>query len=52
METSTADTFVGMYVNRRTVDLGDDGRKSIRLFLQLGAEAGIVPKIGDLDFVT
>lgn len=51
METSTADTFVGMYVNRRTVDLGDDGRKSIRLFLKLGAEAGIVPPVGDVDFV-
>ena len=51
METSTADTFVGMYVNRRTVDLGDDGRKSIRLFLELGAESGIVPALGDIDFV-
>jgi 1,4-dihydroxy-6-naphthoate synthase len=51
METSTADTFVGMYVNRRTVDLGDDGRKSIRLFLQLGADAGIVPPVLDIDFV-
>lgn len=51
MEASTADTFVGMYVNRRTVDLGDDGRKSIRLFLELGADAGIVPPVRDIDFV-
>jgi 1,4-dihydroxy-6-naphthoate synthase len=51
METSTADTFVGMYVNRRTVDLGEDGRKSIRLFLQRGAEAGIIPAVPDIDFV-
>ena len=51
METSTADTFVGMYVNRRTVDLGDAGRESIRLFLRLGAEAGIIPDVGDIDFV-
>ena len=51
MEAATADTFVGMYVNRRTVDLGDDGRQSIRLFLELGAEAGIVPTVGDVDFV-
>jgi 1,4-dihydroxy-6-naphthoate synthase len=51
METSTADTFVGMYVNRRTVDLGEDGRKSIRLFLQLGAQAGIIPAVPDIDFV-
>lgn len=52
METSTADTFVGMYVNRRTVDLGEDGRKSIRLFLKLGADSGIVPPVVDIDFVT
>ena len=51
MEASTADTFVGMYVNKRTVDLGDDGRKSIRLFLQLGAEAGVVPDVPSIDFV-
>jgi 1,4-dihydroxy-6-naphthoate synthase len=51
METSTADTFVGMYVNRRTVDLGEEGRASIRLFLRLGAKAGIVPPLDDIDFV-
>ncbi len=51
METGTADTFVGMYVNRRTVDLGEAGRESIRTFLRLGADAGIVPRVGDIDFV-
>ncbi|GAC1448916.1 MAG: ABC transporter substrate-binding protein [Vulcanimicrobiaceae bacterium] len=51
METTTADTFVGMYVNRRTVDLGDDGRRSIRMFLERGAAAGIVPDVGGIDFV-
>jgi 1,4-dihydroxy-6-naphthoate synthase len=50
METETADTFVGMYVNRRTVDLGDDGRRSIRLFLERGAAAGIVPEVAEIDF--
>jgi 1,4-dihydroxy-6-naphthoate synthase len=51
METKTADTFVAMYVNKRTVDLGEDGRKSIRLFLERGASAGIIPWVPDLDFV-
>jgi 1,4-dihydroxy-6-naphthoate synthase len=51
METATADTFVGMYVNKRTVDLGDDGRASIRLFLRQGVEAGIVPAVREIDFV-
>ena len=51
MERKTADTFVGMYVNRRTVDLGDEGRTSIRLFLERGARAGYIPRVPDFDFV-
>jgi 1,4-dihydroxy-6-naphthoate synthase len=51
MEASTADTFVGMYVNRRTVDLGDEGRRSIRLFLERGAQAGIIPRVPEIEFV-
>ena len=51
METKTADTFVGMYVNRRTVDLGDEGRASIGLFLKRGAQAGYIPRVPKLDFV-
>lgn len=38
-----ADVFVGMYVNRRTLDLGPEGRESIGLFLREGIEAGIIP---------
>ena len=52
LEDSTADTFVGMYVNRRTVDMGEEGKRSIRLFLDRGAEAGIVPAVGEIDFVS
>lgn len=51
MEKRTADTFVGMYVNARTVDLGPQGRRSIQLFLDRGAAAGIVPSTGTIDFV-
>jgi len=51
VERSTADTFVGMYVNRRTLDLGEEGRRSIRLFLERGARAGIIPAVPDIDFV-
>jgi 1,4-dihydroxy-6-naphthoate synthase len=45
MDTETSDTFVGMYVNERTLDMGEEGVKSIRLFLQKGAEIGLVPNI-------
>jgi len=45
MDVDTSDEFVGMYVNGRTLDMGDEGIKSIRLFLQKGVEAGIVPPV-------
>lgn len=45
------DRFVGMYVNDLTLDYGERGRRSIQLFLDRGAEAGIIPKIGRVDFV-
>ena len=51
LATDTADTFVGMYVNRRTVDMGEDGKRSIRMFLERGVNAGIVPAVGEIDFV-
>lgn len=40
----TNDRFVGMYVNRFTLDLGDDGRAGVAKLLELGAEAGMLPK--------
>ncbi|MBC5824789.1 MAG: ABC transporter substrate-binding protein [Candidatus Eremiobacteraeota bacterium] len=51
MERATADTFVGMYVNRRTADLGPEGRRAVAQFLQRGAAAGIVPEVSTPDFV-
>ncbi len=45
MDTPTSDEFVGMYVNDRTLDMGEEGIRSIRLFLKKGAEAGIVPEV-------
>lgn len=38
-----ADEFVGMYVNQRTLDYGEDGRRSVQLFLERGYEAGVIP---------
>jgi len=45
MDTDTSDEFVGMYVNDRTRDMGDEGVRAIRLFLKEGSDAGIVPNI-------
>lgn len=45
------DRFVGMYVNDLTLDYGERGRRAIRLFLDLGARAGIVPAGARVEFV-
>jgi 5,8-dihydroxy-2-naphthoate synthase len=46
-----ADEFIGMYVNERTLDYGDDGRESVRLFLQRATDMGAIPAMPPLDFV-
>ena len=51
MEKQTADTFVGMYVNDWTVNLGTPGKQSIRLFLQRGVDSGLIPPLGEVEFV-
>ncbi|HEX6543399.1 MAG TPA: MqnA/MqnD/SBP family protein [Ktedonobacterales bacterium] len=51
LPTATADQFVGMYVNDWTVDMGERGQRSIRLFLQEAAERGVIPHEVPVDFV-
>jgi 1,4-dihydroxy-6-naphthoate synthase len=48
---SKADTFVGMYVNDWTLDLGDRGRCAVATLLQRGYEAGVIPKLVKPEFV-
>lgn len=45
MDTPTSDEFVGMYVNQRTLDMGDEGVRAIRLLLSEGARIGMVPPV-------
>lgn len=45
MDEGTSDEFVGMYVNERTRDMGEEGTSAIKLLLKLGAEAGLVPHV-------
>lgn len=51
LDRSKADTFVGMYVNDWTLDYGDRGREAIRLFLERGVQAGIIPRQVNVEFV-
>ncbi len=45
------DTFVGMYVNRWTVDYGARGRRAVQKLLDRGHEAGVIPDRVVVDFV-
>ncbi len=45
MDEGTSDEFVGMYVNERTLDMGDEGVEAIKLLLKMGADAGLVPAV-------
>jgi 1,4-dihydroxy-6-naphthoate synthase len=46
-----ADRFVGMYVNERTLDYGDDGREAVAELLRRGREAGLIDREVPVDFV-
>ena len=46
-----ADEFVGMYVNKWTIDYGDQGRKAVHELLKRGQEAGLIPNVPSIDFV-
>ena len=45
------DRFVGMYVNRWTVDYGPRGRAAVRLLLDRGHAAGVIPARVEVEFV-
>lgn len=51
MEPVLAEKFVGMYVNHFTVDAGDVLPKAAQKLLDLGFEAGIIPKRVEVEFV-
>ena len=42
IDDATNEKFVGMYVNQRTIDYGDEGRASVRQFLKQGQEIGLI----------
>jgi len=51
MEQPLAEKFVGMYVNHYTVDAGDLVPKAAQKLLDMGFEAGLVPKRVQVEFV-
>jgi 1,4-dihydroxy-6-naphthoate synthase len=51
MDPGLADKFVGMYVNRWTLDYGEEGRRAVQELLARGAAAGLVPASFKVEFL-
>ena len=51
LDPNLANRYVGMYVNERTIDMGDDGREAVRRILAMGYDRGIIPIEAKVDFV-
>src|SRR5580692_4697949 len=52
MDPTLADKFVGMYVNRWTLDYGEEGRRAVRELLARGAAAGLLPRGVPVEFLS
>ncbi|MEX0725544.1 MAG: MqnA/MqnD/SBP family protein [Planctomycetaceae bacterium] len=52
LDRDKADEFVGMYVNHWTLDFDDKGREAVKLLLQRGHEAGLIPQPVEVEFIT
>ncbi len=51
LDSQTADRFVGMYVNERTLDYGPEGREAVSRLLDMGHKAGIIGPEARVDWV-
>ncbi|HEV3041780.1 MAG TPA: MqnA/MqnD/SBP family protein [Candidatus Angelobacter sp.] len=51
LDQQMADRFVGMYVNERTLDYGEDGKEAVTRLLTMGHKAGIIPHEPNVEFV-
>ena len=51
LDPALANQFVGMYVNERTLNYGEDGREAIRKLLEMGFDRGIIPMRAEVAFV-
>jgi 1,4-dihydroxy-6-naphthoate synthase len=51
MNTKLADQFVGMYVNKWTLDYGPIGREAVNRLLDEGAALGMIPQVTPVEFI-
>lgn len=52
LDTALTDQFVGMYVNKWTLDYGERGREAVRRLLGAAYEKGLTPSAEQIEFVT
>jgi 1,4-dihydroxy-6-naphthoate synthase len=52
MDPQLADKFIGMYVNKWTLDYGDEGRRAVKELLDRGAAVGLVSKNFKAEFLS
>jgi len=52
LDRELADRFVGMYVNQWTLDYGPRGREAISCLLEEGARAGLIPDVGEVQYIS
>ncbi len=50
LDVKLADRFVEMYVNARTLDYGEEGRRSVQLFLDQAYEKALIPQRVPVEF--
>ncbi len=50
LDPQMADKFVGMYVNERTLDYGEDGRAAVAKLLEMGFDRGVIPHRAKLEW--
>ncbi|MGB8886687.1 MAG: MqnA/MqnD/SBP family protein [Candidatus Korobacteraceae bacterium] len=51
LDPQMADKFIGMYVNERTLDYGNDGREAITKLLEMGYASGVITQKPSVEFV-
>jgi 1,4-dihydroxy-6-naphthoate synthase len=51
MNVELADEFVGMYVNKWTLDYGPKGREAVNRLMDEGAAIGMIPKCTPVEFI-
>ena len=51
LDRESADSYIGMYVTEQSIEMGDEGRRSIEALLKRGAESGLIPAVPSLDIL-